>query len=273
MMAAQRSFTEDARSDLKRYLRRVRNTLRPHPSVDADEVELEIKGHIEAELAGEPEPVTAEALHGVLERLGSPNDWIPDHELPAWRRMLLRLSTGPEDWRLAYISLGLFLVGLIPVPVAPLLLLASFLVARAGLRLLEERGEPFGARKWFFYPPLLFVYLVIVLAATSMAAVVPLAITDGLAAGPNLPPDLFGIRGLIFSWISLPDWLGATLLAILVGGSWVTVLALILARLTGVVRTVFWPFAEQLEKRHGIRIAAVAAACAAVSGVTLALMA
>ncbi len=272
-MAAQQSFTEDARSDLKRYLRRVRNALRPHPSVDADEVELEIKGHIEAELAGEPAPVTAEALRGVLERLGSPNDWVPDDELPAWRKLLLRLSTGPEDWRLAYISLGLFVAGLIPFPVAPLLLLASFLVARAGLRMLEERGEPAGARVWFFYPPLLFIYSVIVLAVISIAAVVPLAITDGLAAGPNLPPDLFGIRGLLFSWISIPDWLGATLLAVLVGGSWVTVLALILARLTGFVRALFWPFAERLQTRHGLRIASAGAVAAVVSGITLALMA
>ncbi|MDE2862160.1 MAG: hypothetical protein OXL33_01750, partial [Chloroflexota bacterium] len=165
MMAAQPTFTENARSDLDRYLRRVRHALRPHPSVDADEVELEIKGHIEAELADEPEPVTAERLHGVLDRLGSPNDWVPDDDLPAWRKLLLRLSTGPEDWRLAYLSLGLFVTSWLLAPVAPLLIFASFLVARAGLRLLEERGESAGARKWFFYPPLVFIYLVIAIIA------------------------------------------------------------------------------------------------------------
>lgn len=269
MMAAQPTFTENARSDLNRYLRRVRHALRPHPSVDADEVELEIKGHIEAELAGEPAPVTAERLHGVLDRLGSPNDWVPEDELPAWRKLLLRLSTGPEDWRLAYLSLGLFVAGWILAPVAPLLIFASFLVARAGLRLLEERDESAGARKWFFYPPLVFIYLVIAI----IAAIFPLAVTVGMVSDPNLPSDLYGIRGVVSGWIALPTWLGSTLLAVLVTGVWWLGMGLVLARLTRAVRAVFWPFAERLRERHGLRIALAGAASAALSGLTLALMA
>ncbi|MXW28072.1 MAG: hypothetical protein F4Z80_04215 [Chloroflexi bacterium] len=268
MMAAQPTFTENARSDLKRYLRRVRHALRPHPSVDADEVELEIKGHIEAELAGEPEPVTAERLHGVLDRLGSPNDWVPEDDLPAWRKLLLRVSTGPEDWRLAYLSLGLFVASWILAPVAPLLIFASFLVARAGLRLLEERGEPAGARKWFFYPPLVFIYLVIAI----IAVIFPLAVTVGMAADPSLPPDLYGIRGVVSEWIDLPGWLAAALLAVLFNGIWWLGIGLALARLTRAFRAVFWPFAERTQKRHGLRIALVGAAIAALSGSALALM-
>ena len=269
MIAAQPTFTENARSDLNRYLRRVRHALRPHPSVDAGEVELEIKGHIEAELAGEPAPVTAERLQAVLDRLGSPNDWVPDDDLPAWRKLLLRLSTGPEDWRLAYLSLGLFVAGWILAPVAPLLIFASFLVARAGLRLLEESDEPAGARKWFFYPPLVFVYIVI----SIIVVLFPLAVTVGMVADPSLPSDLYGIRGVFSGWITLPTWLGATLLAVLVYGVWWLAIGLILARLTRIVRAVLWPFAERLHKRHGLRIAATAAASAALSGVILALMA
>ncbi len=269
MMAAQPTFTEDARGVLKRYLRRVRNALRPHPSVDAGEVELEIRGHIEAELADEPEPVTAERLHGVLERLGSPNDWVPADDLSAWRKLLLRLSTGPEDWRLAYLSLGLFVAGWILAPVAPLLIFASFLVARAGLRLLEERDEFPGARKWFFYPPLVFIYLVIAI----IAAMFPLAVTVGMVSDPNLPPDLYGMRGLITEWIALPAWLGATLLAVLLTGLWWLGVGLVLARLNRAVRAVFWPFAEGFARRHGLRIALAGGASAAGAGIALALMA
>ncbi|MCY3693857.1 MAG: hypothetical protein OXG77_01425 [Chloroflexi bacterium] len=274
MMAAQPTFTENARSDLKRYLRRVRHALRPHPSVDADEVELEIKGHIEAELAGELAPVTAERLHGVLDRLGSPNDWVPDDDLPAWRKLLLRLRTGPEDWRLAYLSISLFIICSIVAPAthsaaAPLLLIASFLVARAGLKVLEEHNESPGARKWFFYPPLVFVYLVIGI----MATILPLAVAVGMASDANLPADLYGLRGILVEWIVLPTWFGATLLVVLVTGVWWLAIGLVLARLTRAVRAVFWPFAERLRERHGLRIALAGAASAAPSGLTLALMA
>ena len=154
MMTHVPTFTQDAQSILDRYLGRVKSALRPHPSVDADEVERDIRGHIEAELAEARAPVTAERLGSVLDRLGSPNAWVPADDLAAWRRLLIHISSGPEDWRLAYLALGLFVL----FPLAPPLLFVSPLLARAGLALLEERGEPAGARKWLLYPPLLFIY-------------------------------------------------------------------------------------------------------------------
>ena len=72
MMTALPIFTQDAQSNLERYLGRVKSALRPHPSVDSDDVEREIRGHIEAELEGASTPVTAERLRSVLDRLGSP---------------------------------------------------------------------------------------------------------------------------------------------------------------------------------------------------------
>ena len=39
MMTALPTFTQDAQNALDRYLGRVKAALRPHPSVDADEVE------------------------------------------------------------------------------------------------------------------------------------------------------------------------------------------------------------------------------------------
>ena len=60
-------------------------------------MEREIRGHIEAELEGASAPVTAERLRSVLDRLGNPGDWVPTDELPAWRRVLLQLSSGREE--------------------------------------------------------------------------------------------------------------------------------------------------------------------------------
>lgn len=47
-------------------------------------------------------------------------------------------------------------------PAGLLLLVASIPTARATLALLEEQGEPVGARRWLVYPPLVLTYLVLV---------------------------------------------------------------------------------------------------------------
>ena len=246
MMAAAPTFTQDARSDLERYLRRVRNALRPHPSVDADEVERDIRGHIEAELAGVSPPVTSERLASVLDRLGSPNAWVPADDLSAWRRLLMRISSGPEDWRLAYLALVSFLL----FPVAPPLLLASILLARAALALLEEQGEPVGARGWLLYPPLVFIYVDLAILAFVLAP----CLVATVAFAPDVDPAL---RAYLLGWLPDPSWrAAAAAIALAAGSSWL-VLGLVSARFSTAVRWVFWPFADWFERRHGRRIATV----------------
>ncbi len=268
MMTALPIFTEDAQSDLERYLGRVNSALRPHPSVDADDVEREIRGHIEAELEGASAPVTAERLRGVLDRLGSPGDWVPTDELPAWRKLLLQLSSGREDWRLAYLTLGLFLGCPLLGSAAPLAFFASILIARAGAALIEERSEPVGARKWLLYPPLVFIYV----ALAIVAVILPPVLLGGLAADPELPPELHATRDFLFGWLPAPYWLGATLLVTLAAGTWWLGLGLALARFRRAVRWVFWPFADWFERRHGLRIALVGLTTAVVSGIALAVV-
>src|SRR5688572_30565805 len=105
------TLSRDAQGHLERYLRQVKAALRGHPSVDAGEIERDVLGHIDAELSGQPETLGEGSLREVLARLGAPDAWVPADELPAWRRVWLRMRSGPEDWRLAYLTLTLFLGG------------------------------------------------------------------------------------------------------------------------------------------------------------------
>ena len=56
------ALSDDARNHLERYLRQVKAALRGHSSLDAAEVERDVRSHIDAELAGQPEPVDAGSL-------------------------------------------------------------------------------------------------------------------------------------------------------------------------------------------------------------------
>src|SRR5689334_3498278 len=146
------TLTPDAQLHLDRYLKRAKEALRGRSAIDADEVERDVLGHIDAELAGQPQPIGADRLVPVLERLGTPDDWVDDDE-PQWRRAVGRLRSGPEDWRLAYLTIGSFVlaVGLFMSimlwPLPPLLIAVSIVLARVTLSLLDEDSEPVGARR------------------------------------------------------------------------------------------------------------------------------
>jgi hypothetical protein len=66
-------LTDEAQHHLQRYLRQVQTALRGHRSVDLEEIERDVLGHIDAELAGKPEPIDAGTLLPVLDRLGAPS--------------------------------------------------------------------------------------------------------------------------------------------------------------------------------------------------------
>jgi len=153
------NLTDNAKKHLDNYLQQVRTCLKDCPTVDADEVEQNIKEHIESELQDSSEPVSFDTLDDILKRLGSPQQWLPEEEIAWWRKIILRLRTGPEDWRLAYISFGLLILGFVILPSFIVLIPASFIVARAALSETEDAGE-LKAQKWLIYPSLIIVYLV-----------------------------------------------------------------------------------------------------------------
>jgi|GEM_PF-1262765 len=143
---------------LNDYMGRLRAHLYGCHTVDPSEVERDVQEHIERELQDLPKPVSYNALQGVLTELGSPAQWVPEEEIPWWRKSLIRLQKGPEDWRLAYFSLILLVFGFIYDNYLPVLAPVSFLCSRAALSLVGD-SDKLGARKWFLYPSLIAMYL------------------------------------------------------------------------------------------------------------------
>jgi hypothetical protein len=254
------TLTQDAQSELDRYLRRVKAALRAHPSVDADEVERDIRGHIDAELAESPTPITETRLRTVLDRLGSPTQWVPADELPTWHKVLVRLRSGPEDWRLAYLTFALFVMAPVAGPIGPLFFFASIPMARATLALLEEEGEPIGARRWLVYPPLLITYVAV--------AVAVLVALPGLIASAGDP----SVRTEARAWFPDPFWASLPLVIALTAGIWWAALGVLLARFRRVVQILFWPFADWFDRRHGIRLAYFGLILATAAGAGLAIV-
>ena len=250
-------LTPEAQAYLERYLRKVRGALRGHRAVDADDVERDVICHVSAELGQPGDPVSTAQLRTVLERLGNPDQWISADELPLWRRVVLRLRTGPEDWRLPYLTFALWTIGPIVGPIA-LFLIASFFAARATVALVDSEGDDLGARRWLVYPPLLIFYLPTVIALLGW----PLALAAGASEElPRVRPDL---------WEALqPVWLGVPGVVLFVAGLWWTATGMISTRLAPAIRTVFFPLANWFEPRHGRVLMAVGFSLFALGGTLL----
>jgi hypothetical protein len=156
-------LTPEAKRRLESYMTQIRATLRGNATVD--DVEQSVREHVEIALAGVPGPISAERLDPVLAQLGSPERWVSEDELPALRRVMMRLSGGPEDWRLAYGSFALTLLMFVTFPIGGfLLLIPAFILSRAFVDHLAGRGEPIGARRWLVYPPIVILLLLVTIS-------------------------------------------------------------------------------------------------------------
>ncbi|MCK4626537.1 MAG: hypothetical protein KAV00_14555 [Phycisphaerae bacterium] len=266
-------LTHEAQRRLDRYLDEVKTYLQACPSVDGEEVRRDIMAHIEAELEGCDRPVEAGKLGAILERLGNPRQWVPEEEISWWRKILLRLRRGPEDWRLAYITFGLLVLGVLlgwifgdvyrsprfkrwyfNEEVFVFFAVLSFITARASLAVTYGR-EKLGAQRWLLYPPLLIVYLFIALCVLLWPIVPMVGLAEMIRKFPSLYEHWVRITRaperstkFILLWIPI---VGCVL------GIWWFILGLVFTRWPGLVRKTLVPFGDNFGRRHSLAICLV----------------
>ena len=230
-----KQLTQNAQELLDKYLQEVRLCLQGSESVDVDEIHRDIIEHIEQELESAAEPVSFEELDKVLIRLGSPRQWEPQDEMSWFHRMSLRLRTGPDDWRLAYITLGTFVLACISGPGAILLIPLSFYFARTALTL-AGGPEQLGNQKYLIIPPLVCTYIIF----TFLELALPFCL---LAFARHYQYDLFHAS-------RLPDirlyWALVFFITLLFAGTW-WLLVGVLSR--GRAKKVYYPFGVKFTRR------------------------
>lgn len=251
-------LTPDAKRKFDEYLLRMRHSLRGSRSVEPEEVEQNVVEHVELALAGVPSPVGPERLATVLEQLGPPERWLPDDDRPIWRKAMDKVITGPEDWRLAWASVGVLLLAMLTMPIGGvMLMIPAFVLSRAYVALLEERGEPLGARKWLVLPPI----LLLMLALCGFALLAPAGAFGAILSEVGIRDlgfdyDTRWERGrLFFGFVSLAT------------GAWWIVLSGLFAMLMRPFRALFLPMTAGLKRGHalvltiaGVVVAAMGAA-------------
>ncbi|MHC4728333.1 MAG: DUF1700 domain-containing protein [Planctomycetota bacterium] len=239
------NLSDRAKKCLDGYLQQIRTYLRGCKKVDADEVERNVIDHIESEFEGATAAVSFEELDTVLQRLGSPRQWIPEEELPWWRKTIFRLRTGPEDWRLVYISFGLLILGFVILPSFIILLPASFIVARAAL---SEAADPseLKSQKWLIYPSLI----------VGCSVIAFILFFGGTILGACLAEVLWDL-----TWIRRVAHVGTVVFAAgvavsITALSWI-ILGAVFCKWPGLVRNIFKPFADWFNRKHAIILTCV----------------
>lgn len=239
------TFTAEAQQLFDNYLQTVRWSVRG--VADADEIERDVREHVTTALESQEEPVSSQTLREVLSRLGDPWQWVAPEDLPLWRRFVMRFSLGPEDWRLAYATFGLTVLGmlLLPVGIGVVFIIAAYLLGRATYALVKDRDGTLGARAWLVYPPLVFFAICI--------AVV-------LLAGPVPPIAAWAIDEHVFEQF-LPR--GANRIAFNIGavltmlGAWWIVLSGIFAAIPAIVRHLLVPIVTKFRRRQALWLTGV----------------
>ena len=253
-------LTPEARRKFDEYLQRMRASLRGTRAVEPVEVEQNVVEHVELALAGVPAPVGSERLSEVLAQLGPPERWLPEEERPAWRKVMDRVMTGPDDWRLAYASFALTLLMVITFPIGGILLVVpGYLLSRAYVELLSDRGEALGARRWLVLPPIAILMTLIGLGAL----LGPAGAIGGLLSEVELQNLGFQVddrneRMRIFTG----------LLAMGTGAWWI-VLSGVFAMLMRPFRAMFQPLTANLRRGHAIVLTIAGLIVAALGAVVV----
>lgn len=260
-------LTPSARQRFDDYLRSLRHSLQSAAPAEADDVEQSVREHIEIALAGMPAPVGGEQLAEVLDRLGAPEGLVPDDDRSTVQRVLQRtaqqvtgrLRSGPEEWRLAYLTFGLFLLSLIliPIGIGLFMMVASFVASRAYVEVMEAKQEVPGARRWLICPPIaLFLALAIAFfiigpAGTALAWGLGDEQFRHLLEGANVHTPSYGAQFVA----------GATMATL---GAWWMLASLIAMVFLPVIRFIFKPLLTRVRRTHFIGLTMIGAVSLAV---------
>lgn len=254
-------LTPDARRRFDEYLQRTRAALRGTRAVEAAEVEQNVIEHVELALARVPAPVGAGPLSEVLEQLGPPERWLPDEELPFWRRVLGRMANGPEDWRLTYLSFGVTALMVLTTPIGGVILFPiAFLLSRALVQLVHEKGEPLGARAWLVLPPIWLALLLFLGAALMVGIATPMvfASEQGLSElGFPEPADRADRMRMTVGLVTMS------------AGAWWMFLSGLFAWLLPPIRSLFAPVLTKVRRPHLLWLTGAGAVTAAFGAVAL----
>lgn len=252
-------MTPAARERLESYFERMRSELRGTQSDVADEVEQSVREHIEIALADAQSPVGATEIIGILDRLGPPERWLADEGRPMWRRALDRVHSGPADWRLAYLSLGLVLASIVLLPIYGfLLLIPAMFVSRAYVELARDRDEPLGAGRWLVYPAI----AIVLMFATALLVIGPPLPLIAYGLDEHRFEELFGAPTSRAGQIRFGLGMGAVIF-----GSWWIIAAAFCAAFLRPIRFIFAPLLDRLQRKHVWVLALIGAVVAAVGAV------
>ena len=243
-------MTPAARQQLDDYLQRLRSELRATRAEVAEEVEQSVREHIEIALDHAPAPVSGTDMIGILDRLGSPEQWLGEEE----RAVASRIGhSGADDSRLPYVALGLVLASMVSFMFFGfLLLIPAMFVSRAWIEQKRERGEPLGSKRWLVYPAIALVLAFVALLLLLGPPLGAMALVRGhLAQSFAAPADPAG--ELRFH---------AGLRAVMFGAWWIIAGALCAAFIRP-IRFVFLPLLDRVRRKHFAVLSAIGALLAA----------
>jgi hypothetical protein len=244
------NMTPAARQQLDSYLQRLRSELRATRAEAAEEVEQSVREHIEIALENAPAPVSGTDMIAILDRLGSPEQWLAEETRAVADR---GGDSGADGSRLPYVAFGLVLVSIASFMFFGfLLLIPAMFVSRAWIEQKRERGEPLGSKRWLVYPSIALVLaFVAVLSLLAPPLTAMTHIRNDVGRLFDIPIDPVGQLRV-----------HAGVRALMVGTWWIIAGGLCAAFIRP-IRFVFLPLLDGVRRKHFAMLSAIGAFLAA----------
>jgi hypothetical protein len=238
-------MTPAARQRLDDYLQRLRSELRATRAEVAEEMEQSVREHIEIALDDAPTPVSGTNMIAILDRLGSPEQWLGEEE----RAVAGIGDSGADDSRLPYVAFGLVLAAIVTFMFFGfLLLIPAMFAGRAWIEKKRERGEPLGSKRWLVFPSIALVLTAVALLLLLVPPLASMAVVRGdVARSFDVPIDPVG---------QLQFHAGVRALML---GTWWIIAGALCAAFIRPIRFVFLPLLDRVRRKHFAVFSAIGA--------------